>query len=214
MATTVLAVATLAAPAGAQPPDPSGGLRFDFGCLTSPVADGYLQVAESTTYDSARGYGLDRVTSCRDRGTPDPLLRDFTNGASYTFVVDVPDGDYHVTIRSGDAIASNRTNVVVEGVDLGQISSAAGQYGTAAAVVTVSDGQLTVAASRDGRLNAIEIVPVTPPSGLHVVDTTLVPDASVELAWNAVPGSTGYVVYRGVRRVTDADRGHQRADVR
>jgi len=148
-------------------------------------------------YDPARGYGLDRVTSCRDRGTPDPLLRDFTNGASYTFVVDVPNGDYHVTIHSGDANASNRTDLVVEGINLGQIFSATGQFGTAAAVVTVSDGQLTVAASRDGRLNAIEIVPVTPPSGLRVVGTTLVPDPNVELAWDAVPGSTGYVVYRG-----------------
>jgi fibronectin type 3 domain-containing protein len=198
VAITVLAVATVAAaPAGAQPLDPSGGLRFDFGCTASPVADGYLQVAESMTYDPTRGYGLDRVTSCRDRGTPDPLLRDFTNGASYAFVVDVPNGDYHVTIHSGDAIASNRTNLVVEGVSLGQIFSASGQFGTAAAVVTVADGQLTVDASRDGRLNGIEIVPVTPPSGLRVVGTTLVPDPSVELAWDPVSGSTGYVVYRG-----------------
>ena len=194
---TALVLTVAGAPASAAPLDPAGGLGFDFGSETSPVADGYLQVANTMVYESARGYGLDQVTSFRDRGTADPLLRDFTNGAGYAFLVDLPDGDYHVTVHSGDAIASNRTDVTVEGVNLGQVSSPSGGYGTVDAVVPIADGQLTVQAGRDGRLNAIEVVPVTAPAGLRVVATTLVPEASVELAWIPVPGAAGYAVYRG-----------------
>lgn len=198
--TTLLTTAALAVaggPASAAPLDPTGGLGFDFGPPTSPVADGYLQVANTMVYAPGRGYGLDQVTSSRDRGTADPLLRDFTNGAGYAFLVDLPDGDYHVTVHSGDAIASNRTDVAVEGVDLGQIFSPTGDYGTVEAVVAVADGQLTVQVGRDGRLNAIEVVSVAAPTGLRVAGTTLVPEASVELAWDPVPGTAGYAVYRG-----------------
>lgn len=194
---TAAALGVAGTPASAAPLDPAGGLGFDFGTPTSPVAEGYLQVANTMVYDSALGYGLDRVTSSRDRGTADPLLRDFTNGNGYAFLVDLPDGDYHVTVHSGDAIASNRTDVAVEGVNLGQIFSAIGSYGTAEAVVTVADGQLTVEAGRDGRLNAIEVLPVSAPAGLRVTATTLVPDASVALAWDPVPAAAGYTVYRG-----------------
>jgi fibronectin type 3 domain-containing protein len=197
-ASTALLVLILAAtPAGAAPLDPTGGLGFDFGSATSPVADGYLQVANTMVYEPARGYGLDRQTTFRDRGTPDPLLRDFTNGAGYAFLVDLPAGDYHVTVYSGDAIASNRTDVSIEGINLGQIFSAAGTFGTASRVVTVADGQLTVAVSRDGRINGIEVMPVFAPAGLRVTGTALAPAASVTLAWDAVAGAARYVVYRG-----------------
>jgi fibronectin type 3 domain-containing protein len=192
-----LAIAAVSPAASAEPLDPGGGLGFDMGCAGSPVANGYLQVSNTTVYDAGRGYGLDRTTDCRDRGTADPLLRDFTNASGYSFLVDLPDGDYHVTVYSGDAIASNRTNVVVEGVDLGQIFSATGQYGSVDAVVTVADGQLNVDASNNGRINAVEVVPVSAPENLHVVNTTLVPAASVELAWDEVPDAASYVVYRG-----------------
>ncbi len=192
-----LATVAAAAPASAAPLDPTGGLGFDFGCATSPVADGYHQVANTMVYDPERGYGLSVATDCRDRGGDDLLMRDFTNAAGYSFLVDLPDGDYHVTVYSGDAIASNRTTVTVEGQNLGEIFSQTNQYGTVSAVVTVADGQLTIQAGRDGRLNAVEVVPVSTPSGLRVTATTLEPEASVALAWDSVPGAAGYAVYRG-----------------
>ncbi|HLU45583.1 MAG TPA: hypothetical protein VKZ67_11300, partial [Natronosporangium sp.] len=192
-----LATVTTAAPAGAAPLDPAGGLGFDFGCATSPVADGYRQVANTTVYDPERGYGLSVATDCRDRGGDDPLLRDFTNAGGYSFLVDLPDGDYHVTVYSGDAIASNRTTVTVEGENLGEIFSQTGQYGSVAAVVTVADGQLTVTVGSNGRINAVEIAPIAAPTGLAVLETTLVPEASVSLGWDAVTDAAAYVVYRG-----------------
>jgi fibronectin type 3 domain-containing protein len=184
------------APALAAPLDPTGGLRFDFGSETSPVADGYRQVPNTMLYDPGRGYGLDRVTSFRDRGTGDPLLRDFVNG-QHTFMVDLPAGDYHLTIYSGDAIASNHTTVTAEGVGLGTISTAAGDYGPLSTVVGVGDGQLNLAFGQDGRVNGIEIVRVAAPTGLRVVSRTLDPQPAVHLAWDPVPDAARYAVYRG-----------------
>src|SRR5690606_9086834 len=113
------------------------------------------------------------------------------------FLVDLPPADYHVTVHSGDAIASNRTNVTVQGTDLGEIFSATGQYGSASTVVPVTDGRLTIEVSRDGRINAVEIARVATPTGLHVAGTTLLPDPTIALAWDAVPEAAHYVVYRG-----------------
>src|SRR5690606_27563677 len=129
----------------------------------------------------------------------------FTNAAGYSFLVDLPPGDYHVTVRSGYAIASNRTTVTVQGVDLGEIFSATDQYGSVSAVVPVTTGPLTVDVGRDGRINAVEIARVATPTGLHVVDTTLVPDASVALAWDASAEADHYLVYRG-SSATDLER--------
>ncbi|HEX6686454.1 MAG TPA: hypothetical protein VF062_27025 [Candidatus Limnocylindrales bacterium] len=193
----VLAAFGPATPALAAPLDPVGGLRFDFGSETSPVADGFLRVANTMLYDADRGYGLDRVTTFRDRGTADPLLRDFTNGASYSFAVDLPAGDYYVTIYSGDAIASNRTTVDAEGVSLGTISTAVGAFGPLTRVLSVTDGQLNLTFGRDGRVNGIVIMPIAAPTGLRMTERTLTPQPSIRLAWNPVPDAVSYVVYRG-----------------
>src|SRR5262249_32725733 len=50
--------------------------KFDFGTASSPVAAGYTQVTESTTYSASQGYGwLSGAVglSSRDRMTADPL---------------------------------------------------------------------------------------------------------------------------------------------
>ena len=194
---TVVAVLGPGTPAPAAPLDPAGGLRFDFGSETSPVAEGFLRVANTMLYDAARGYGLDRVTTFRDRGTPDPLLRDFTNGADYSFAVDIPVGDYYVTVYSGDAIASNRTTVAAEGVSLGTISTAVGAFGPLTRVLTVSDGQLNLTFGRDGRVNGIVIVPIAAPTNLRAIELTVTPQPAVRLAWDPVPNAVSYSVYRG-----------------
>lgn len=197
---TVTAGTALCLPAGgaarAAPPDPAGGLRFDFGSETSPLADGHLRVAGSTGYDAQRGYGLDRPVGFRDRGAPDPLRQDFTVGTGYTFSVDLPAGDYHVTVISGDQSANNTTTVSAEGTARGTILSPAGRFNTLAAVITVTDGRLDLTFGRDGRVNAVHLVPVSRPTGLRVTGVTAVPTASVTLAWNPVTAAARYRLYR------------------
>ena len=182
------------APRPAQAAEPLG-LRFDFGSATSPVAAGYTQVPNTLTYTAERGYGIEGTATFRDRGAPDDLRRDFTNG-TYGFLVDLPNGDYAVKVISGDYIASNRTVVAIEGVSYPRLNSAAGGFAELAVVVRVADGQMSFGLSTDGRLNAIEILAIVAPSGLRVEQKTLSATPSVTLAWDPVGGAAGYRVYR------------------
>ncbi|MEI7025353.1 rhamnogalacturonan lyase family protein [Paenibacillus sp. y28] len=170
-------------------------MKFDFGTDSSPVASGYTRVSQSTVYTASRGYGLDKTVNSRDRGTQDTLLRDFVVSSSYSFLVDLPAGDYVVKVISGDAIASNKTDVTIEGISYGTMSSASGSYAELTRTVHVADGQLTIAFSRDGRANAVEIVSATAPEGLTVTEVTYAP-ASVSLVWEEVYGAAGYNLYR------------------
>ena len=184
---------------------PVTNLKFDFGSSTSPVAAGYQQVANTMLYTSERGYGIEGAATFRDRGAPDDLRRDFTNGA-YGFKVDLLNGDYYVKIIAGDNIASNRTSVSIEGVARGTITSSTANFGELSAVVTVSDGQLNFAFGQDGRVNAIEITPSFAPTGLHIVETALTADPAVTIGWDAVDGAASYNIYRAPQGQTGFTR--------
>ncbi|MEH7415672.1 hypothetical protein V7266_10360 [Neobacillus drentensis] len=171
-------------------------LKFDFGSDTSPVAKGYTQVTNNMIYSSERGYGLNKAVDFRDRGAPDDLRRDFINGTNYTFSVDVPNGEYYVSVITGDQSASNKTSFTVEGQSLGTISTSAGSFAEKSKIVTVQDGQLNVEIGDNGRVNAIEIIPMTAPSGLALTEKNLYPDTSVSLKWDEVEGAASYNVYR------------------
>jgi fibronectin type 3 domain-containing protein len=181
-------------------------LAFDFGGPGTPVAAGYSQVANTTLYTAERGYGIVGTPAFRDRAAPDEVRRDFTNGSSYGFQVDVPNGEYHVSLLSGDQIASNRTGVSIEGIDKGQVTSAAAQFGELTSLVTITDGQLNVALRNDGRVNALVITPIATPQALRVSGLTVLPESSVSLAWDAVDRATSYRVYRAPAGSADFTR--------
>ncbi|WP_307044167.1 polysaccharide lyase family protein [Agromyces ramosus] len=146
------------APEGTVVPENTEGIRlFDFGSAGSPVAQGYERVAQNTLYGIG-GFGLDRVVASRDRGQDGDLQRDFTVGSQYTFSVELPNGDYQVTVISGDAIAANKTRISFNGGELVDLTAGTGEYAVHTADVTVDAGRLDVAASGDGRINAVEIV--------------------------------------------------------
>jgi len=77
-------------------------LRYDFGTLTSPVEPGYARVGNGTTYTPAAGYGwFSGAVAAVDRAGGEALIRDFNSTPLGTFVVDVADGTYEVTITCG-----------------------------------------------------------------------------------------------------------------
>jgi len=123
------------------------GKRFDFGTRLSPLADGYLQVTENTAYTTALGYGwtVGTVRSV-DRRIGDALGRDLNLTADATFVVDVPNGTYNVTVGLGDLgrTAHDQMAVYLEGVAVDTVSTDAESLLTTTYQVTVSDGQLTL----------------------------------------------------------------------
>ncbi|MFC6227784.1 Ig-like domain-containing protein [Paenibacillus allorhizosphaerae] len=171
-------------------------VKFDFGSESSPVAAGYSKVSNTTLYTASRGYGLDKTVDFRDRGGGDPLLGDFVISSSFSFMVDLPNGDYSVKVTAGDLIASNKTDVKIEGVSYGTLSSSTGNFSSLTKTIRLIDGQMTFQFSNNGRVNAIEIAPANAPTGLTVTAMTYLPAASVSLVWDAVYGAAGYNLYR------------------
>jgi lysophospholipase L1-like esterase len=89
--------------------------RFDFG--TGDAADGYAPVTPETEYESGRGYGWvgETTPASVDRGGADPLRRDLVTAAEpFWFSVDVPEGNYRVTVTLGDPASATRTTVKAE----------------------------------------------------------------------------------------------------
>ncbi|UJF31547.1 polysaccharide lyase family protein [Paenibacillus hexagrammi] len=153
-------------------------LKFDFGTSSSVVADGYIGVGPSLIYTAEKGYGLNQAIDSRDRSTnSNSLLRDFViSSQSYTFQVDLPNDVYNVKVIAGDDIASNRTAVTAEGIDLGSTSTPKGQFAELNASVPVTEGKMVFTITgNDGRLNGIEISRSgdgdnTPPQDVTLVD--------------------------------------------
>ncbi|XEC95168.1 rhamnogalacturonan lyase [Paenibacillus tarimensis] len=141
----------------------AASFKFDFGSGSSPVASGYTRISNTTVFSSSTGYGLAAAIDERDRGAPDDLRRDFViSGSDYTFSVNLPNGEYRVKAIAGDQIASNRTTVHAEGVEIGTIATGSGSFGETEGAISVTDGQLNIAVSGIGkRLNAIEITPLS-----------------------------------------------------
>ncbi|MFC0712711.1 rhamnogalacturonan lyase family protein [Cellulomonas biazotea] len=198
--------------------------KFDLGTATSPVADGYTQVTEATRYSAGTGFGIvpaEGVTPIsRDRGATDAADRDFVLATSWSFVVDVPNGTYDVTVRSGDLLATSSTtttNLTLEGATAGTLKTkqvaVEGTWRT-----TVADGQLTLGvtgAGSGGYVNAVVVTAVADepdpdpdpdPEDPGAGDPTIaapqavrmahVAPGAVTLRWNEVAGATGYVVQR------------------
>lgn len=90
-------------------------LKFDFG--PGKVAPGYTQVVASTTYNKKLGYGFEPGAnlSCLDRSGKDALRSDFCTGDKpFYFSVELPEGNYNVTLTLGDAQAATTTTVKAE----------------------------------------------------------------------------------------------------
>ena len=93
-------------------------LRFDFG--SGPVAEGCTAVDTSTLYTPARGYGLlsgeGLAASAVERSPArDALHADALVGAKpFAFVVDLPEGNYEVTVLLGDPAGAADTTVKAE----------------------------------------------------------------------------------------------------
>ena len=144
-------------------------LRFDMGTPTSPVASGFARVSENTQY-GAGGYGWVGINAAanlsRDRGTSDPLTRDFIfNSATRTFKVALRNGTYTVKVTSGDAqYAHDKMRIVSNGVIVADnVDSPRGGVTISTFTVTVTGESLELqfsdlgGADRNWVVNAIEI---------------------------------------------------------
>ncbi|MHA6247395.1 rhamnogalacturonan acetylesterase [Pontibacter sp. CAU 1760] len=89
--------------------------RFDFG--SGVVAEGYAQVLPGTAYTAARGYGITSGAplAAISRKGKDALTSDFITGSvPFYFTVDLPEGNYEVTVLLGDPEGTSKTTVKAE----------------------------------------------------------------------------------------------------
>lgn len=119
------------APAWGAPQTPM--FRFDFG--SGPLAPGYVQVTPRSLYSKVAGFGFENAAaiSAIDRGGPDALRRDFcSSDKPFYFSVDVPEGNYNVTVTLGDADEATATTIKAEArrLMLQNVRTAPGKFET------------------------------------------------------------------------------------
>jgi hypothetical protein len=130
--------------------------RFDFGTASSPLAASFSRITETTVYAAGvPGWTDVSGLESRDRLAPaDDLKRDFVTHASAarTFKVDLPNGNYSVSITMGDNDFAH-DNMVVKAngaVVLADVDNAATVFAVNTFVVTVSGGSLSLEFSDAG----------------------------------------------------------------
>ncbi|WP_179158751.1 SGNH/GDSL hydrolase family protein [Bacillus sp. EB106-08-02-XG196] len=114
-----------AVPIQAEEAEPLLLKKFDFGTPTSSVMDGYTKVSSDTAYSAETGYGfadISKVTST-DRATSDPLKSDFISTTETSFKVDLPNGDYSVTVLAGDEAEATEVGIKAENIQKVQNAS-------------------------------------------------------------------------------------------
>jgi beta-galactosidase len=130
---------------------PAGGVRiFDFG--PGPASAGATKVGADTRYSRERGYGFLETAGivCHDRGTADALRRDFcTSDTAFRFVVDLPEGNYRVTVTLGDAEGESLTTVRAESrrLMLEHVATGRGAFATRSFVVNTRNARLRAGGS-------------------------------------------------------------------
>ncbi|WP_046174260.1 rhamnogalacturonan lyase family protein [Domibacillus indicus] len=145
--TSMLAVSSVPPLAWAEGEEASAEKTFDFGTGESPVQEGAIQITEQSLYSESAGFGFaeaDSVSSA-DRSGDNPLTSDFVRPGTSRFQVDLPNGDYSVTVTSGDAVEQTETGIIAESIQKVQNTvAAAGEYTERTFEVALVDGQLTL----------------------------------------------------------------------
>ena len=106
--------------------------RFAFGPAKAPA--GFTQVAPDAAYSAARGYGFEQGTRI-DGSRP------------WYFTVDLPEGNYKVTVTLGDAAAAGTTTVKSElrRLMLENVRTAPGETVTRSFIVNVRTARIAAA---------------------------------------------------------------------
>lgn len=156
--------------------------KFDFGTSSSPVLSGYTQVFAGTTYSATSGFGWLQSVEAKNRNgglAPVALTRDLNHGSDMTFQVDLPNGEYNVTLTIGDETAAHDDiGIFLQGKSnpVDTVSSLTGQFLTKTYKVDVSDGMLLLnlkdlgGSSSDAVINGLTISLVETPMIVLYVD--------------------------------------------
>jgi hypothetical protein len=161
------------APHPPAPPYQGPGMRVNFQTSTTESLPGYLaddgSVFGSRSEGKSYGWSADNRSNARERkapNSPDKVSDTFNHmqrGASLKWEIAVPNGQYEVVVVAGDPENTNSNyRINVEGVKVIDARPGGSNWVSGWAVVTVSDGRLTIS-NRDGAdNNKITYVEITP----------------------------------------------------
>jgi lysophospholipase L1-like esterase len=139
--------------------------KFDFG--SGAVQSGYTRVLPTTAYNTTTGYGFASTSGLTavSRGAPDPLREDYiTSSAPFAFSANVPNGNYNVTVTTGDNNGTSETSIKseVERVVAQNIKTTTGQFSQYSFTVNIKDGVLDLTFyGAAPKVNAIDIASTT-----------------------------------------------------
>lgn len=141
----VAAALIAAVPARATESSRPAAYRFDFG--PGKVEPGYTQVVPATVYSADRGYGFEpgADVSAVDRGGDDALGGDFcTSEKPFFFSVNLPEGNYDVTVTLGDRDGESTTTVKAESrrLMLERVATARGEIASRTFTVNVRNSRI------------------------------------------------------------------------
>ena len=144
--------------------------RYDFGDAKLAPATGYTRLDATCLYSTKHGFGLLPSPGDKDRGVRQRRLAAdgrldtfvFDDGGT-TFVQDLPDGIYYVSLAAGDAAYPSTVSISLNGVSLQLLApTRRGEMIVVnGAQVEVSRGQLRVEVGGWGQLCYLEIVAVS-----------------------------------------------------
>jgi len=129
---------------------PPGTRVFDFG--PGPVAPGARQVLAAATYTSDMGFGFLETSgiTCPERTAPGGERRSFCiSDAPFRFVVDLPEGNYRVTLTLGDTDEESMTTVRAESrrLMLEHVATGRGAFVTRSFAVNIRNSRLAAGGS-------------------------------------------------------------------
>jgi lysophospholipase L1-like esterase len=122
-------------------------VTFDFG-IDKAVA-GHVAVQPAMEYTNARGFGFEPGTALSTVDDGGKGHGHYITGKPYFFTVDLPEGNYNVTLTLGDAKAASNTTVKAElrRLMLENVTTGAGEVVTRTFTVNVRNPQI---AAREG----------------------------------------------------------------
>jgi lysophospholipase L1-like esterase len=120
--------------------------KFEFG--SGKVQPGYTAITSSSAFTDAVGYGFDFKSTVQsvDRGGKAPLKSSFiTSGKPFFFSVNVPEGNYKVTVTLGDAKDKTETTVKAESrrLMLEKVVTKPGEFVTKTFIVNIRKPEIS-----------------------------------------------------------------------
>lgn len=179
---------------------------YDFNYRDSPTMEGWIGVTETQLYTTENGYGwLEAPNNGRyrnDNGNEDSSLMadDFCLGEG-EFAVDLPNGEYEITIYAGDLLAGTSTinaSYTAEGKSAGTISTRMA-LGRITSSVEVLDGQMNITVGGSNPyINGLEIAPILlAPTGFSYSEYSVNGNqAQFLINFNAIEDAASYNIYR------------------